>query len=77
MKNHDFSKNVEISKKNRENEEKFQKCETEKFFICIIRSDSAGRIACPRWLDMITKKNVWSANENFQKILKDFSYGVT
>ena len=56
--------------KTRENEEKFQKCETEKFLICIIRSDSAGRIACPRWLDMITKKNVSSTNENFQKSLK-------
>ena len=77
MKNQDFSKNIEISDFFRENEEKFQKCETEKFLICIIRSDSAGRIACPRWLDMITKKNVWSANGNFQKILKDFSYGVT
>ena len=61
----------------RENEEKIQKCETEKFLICISKIDSAGRIACARWLDMITKKNVSSTNENFQKILKDFSYGVT
>ena len=61
----------------RENEEKIQKSETEKFLICMLKIDSAGRIACARWLDMITKKNVSSTFWIFQKILKDFSYGVT
>ena len=72
-----FQKMSKFRKNFRDNEEKFQKCETEKFLICMLKIDSAGRIACARWLDMITKKNVSSANENFQKILKDFSYGVT